>query len=710
MNTQPSAADFIQASRVLRLHSPLGENVLLPERVHINEGVNQLFEIEVSVRSKVDIAPADLIGKLVDIEVEIQAGEGDDEPVYRCWNGLVTELHEGPAVTRALRSYHLLLRPSLWLLSQTRDSRIWMDVTTLDVLDTLLNEHGLNRADAGGVLKPAAAIHFSTQFNESDLRYLLRRFEQDGYFWWFSHKRGAHTLHVANHPSGWLQPSDAVGGDGRVRLAMGSSDRNHIREWTRRFAYVPGVRAGADWNYKTFGSIPLNSMPSQVDLPDNAKREVFEWPARAMAFDEAEQSQKLRSQASEADYERVVGSSTVRILEPGRRFTPYNVANHEAKFEEHVVTAVKHVVVDRSYETDSSSEPEYRNSFEAIPSRIPLTPHRSTPKPKIEGLQVAVVAGPVGEEIHCDEDGCIKLWFPWQRHRAKKDGSDTKWIRVATNWAGQGWGGQVIPRIGMEVLTAFLDSDPDRPVVIGVVPNPANAVPYDLPGNKTKTVFRTNTHKGSGFNELTFEDEREQEEIYVHAQKDMNIDILHDRTKAVGHDQSESVGNNKSISVARNHTETIGANKTLSVTNAFARSVGKVSTEQVGILKSTFVGGDQLVVVGANKEESVGKGLNYSAGETIGFDAGRVFEIKAGDTFRVRVGDARFEMDKSGVVVIEAPQTTIVKGGGAQLTVGPGPILHSPDIVPGKSPVPPAQCLRKMAAQRVPFIKQDKNA
>ncbi len=710
MNTQPSAADFIQASRVLRLSSPLGENILLPERVHISEGVNQLFEIEVAVRSKVDIAPADLIGKLMDVEVEIQVGEGGDEAVYRCWNGLVTEFHEGPAVTRGLRSYHLVLRPSLWLLSQTRDSRIWMDVTTLDVLDTVFNEHGLNRADAGGVLKPAPAIHFSTQFNESDLRYLLRRFEQDGYFWWFSHQKGAHTLHVANHASGWLQPSDAVDGEGRVRMAMGSSDRNHIREWTRRFAYVPGIRTGADWNYETFGTIPLNSMPSQVDLPGNGKREIFEWPARAMTFDDTEQAQKLRSQASEADHERVVGSSTVRILEAGRRFTPYDVANEQVAFEEHVVITAKHVVVDRSYETDSSSEPEYRNAFEALPSRIPLTPHRSTPKPKIEGLQVAVVAGPAGEEIHCNEDGCIKLWFPWQRQRAKKDGSDTKWIRVATNWAGQGWGGQVIPRIGMEVLTAFLDSDPDRPVVVGVVPNPTNAVPYDLPGNKTKTVFRTNTHKGIGFNELTFEDEREQEEIYVHAQKDMNIDILHDRTKAVGHDQSESVGNNKSISVARNHTETIGANKTLSVTNAFARSVGKVSTEQVGILKSTFVGGDQLVVVGANKEESVGKGLSYSAGETIGFDAGRVFEIKAGDTFRVRVGDARFEMDKSGVIVIEAPQTTIVKGGGAQLTVGPGPILHSPDIVPGKAPVPPAQCLRKMAAQRVPFIKQDKNA
>ncbi|MFB9911300.1 type VI secretion system Vgr family protein, partial [Rhizobium paknamense] len=305
----------------------------------------------------------------------------------------------------------------------------------------------------------------------------------------------------------------------------------------------------------------------------------------------------------------------------------------------------------------------------------------------------------------------IKLWFPWDR-RAQKDGSDTCWVRVAQNWAGGQWGGQIIPRIGMEVMVAYIDGDPDRPLVTGVVPNPKNPVPYSLPENKTKSVFRTNTHKSkdpSQFNELSFEDEAGQEQIYIHAQKDMNIDILHDRSKTVGHDQSEDVGHDKSIRVGNDHTETIGVNKTLSVGKTFARTVGMVSSEQVGILKSTFVGGDQLVVVGSNKEESIGKGLNYSAGETIGFDVGRVFEIKAVDTFRVTVGEARFEMDKSGTIVIHAPTSTIVKGGGAQLTVGPGPILRSTEIVPGKAPVPPSHCLRKMAAQRVPFIKLDKN-
>jgi type VI secretion system secreted protein VgrG len=235
-------------------------------------------------------------------------------------------------------------------------------------------------------------------------------------------------------------------------------------------------------------------------------------------------------------------------------------------------------------------------------------------------------------------------------------------------------------------------------------------VPYPLPANKTRSVFKSKTHKGRGFNELYFEDEADAEEIYMHAQKDMNVDVLNNRAKTVGNDQSEDVGRDKTISVGNDHSERIGSNKTLSVGQSFGRTVGRVSTEQVGMLKSTFVGGDQTVTVGENKNENIGKSLSYSAGENIGFDAGKVFEIKATDTFRVKVGEARFEMDKSGIIVIEAPLTTVAKGAATQLTIGPGPVLYTPALVPGKTPPPPAQCLKKLSAQRVPFIKPRSNA
>ena len=558
MTDQPSSSEFIQASRVLKVKSPLGEDQLLPERMVINEGVSQLFEIQLNVRAKKEsVKPEELIGRLIDVSVEVQQGDGEyGSGVRRPFNGLVTDLHEGPPITRGLRSYAMTIRPQMWLLSRRSDCRIWMDKTSLDVVETLFSEHGIPAPDTSGVIKTPPAQHYSTQFNETDLDYLLRRFEEDGLFYFFSHEDGSHKLHVADTANGWLGPSPSAQGEGKVRLAQGSSDRNHINDWARRFSYVPGQRAGADWNFETPGMVPSNMTPSLVQMPDATKRELYEYPARIKTVEEAERAQKLRSQSSEADHNRVFGGSTSRILEAGRRFTPYEVAHPEHEYEEHVIIRASHTIVDRSYETNSN-EPEYRNAFEAIPARVPLTPHRTTKRPKIEGTQVAIVAGPEGEEIHPDQYGRIKLWFPWDR-KAKKDGTDTCWVRVSQAWGGGTWGAQVIPRIGMEVMVAFVDGDPDKPLVIGVVPNPANSVPYDLPANKTRMAIRSNTHKGQGHNELTFEDEKGQENLFLHAQKDQTVKVLNNQTSRVDANAVHSVGTNQSLEVGSNMSQQVG--------------------------------------------------------------------------------------------------------------------------------------------------------
>ncbi|WP_105401790.1 MULTISPECIES: type VI secretion system tip protein TssI/VgrG [Neorhizobium] len=553
---QTFAADFIQASRILKVVSPLGEDQLLPERVTIEEGVSSLFEIKLSARAKKPtVKPEELIGRLMDVSVEVQQGEGEGG-VRRPFNGLVTELNEGPPVTRGLRSYSMVLRPQMWLLSRRSDCRIWMDKTAIDIVETLFSEHGIPAPDTSGIVTPPPPQHYSVQWNETDLAYLTRRFEEDGLFYWFSHEDGKHKLHVGDNASSWLGPSPSAQGEGRVRLAQGSSDRNHINDWSRRYSYVPGQRAGADWNFETPRMVPGTMTPSLVQMPEAIKRELYEYPARISTVAQAERAEKLRMQASEADHDRVSSSSTSRILEVGRRFTPYEVAHPDHVYEEHVVTKMTQKVVDRSYETNTN-EPEYTNTFEATPSRVPMTPHRETRRPRIEGTQVAIVAGPAGEEIHPDQYGRIKLWFPWDR-KAKKDGSDTCWVRVAQNWAGSAWGGQVIPRIGMEVMVAFIDGDPDRPLVTGVVPNPSNGVPYDLPANKTRMVMRSNTHKGNGFNEMTFEDDAGRENMFFHAQKDQTTRVLNDRTKRVDRHEVSAIGSNRTVEVGGNQKHEVG--------------------------------------------------------------------------------------------------------------------------------------------------------
>ncbi len=691
MTDQPSSSDFLQASRVLKVKSPLGEDQLLPERMVIQEGVSQLFEINLSVRAKKEaVKPEELIGRLVDVSVEVQQGDGEEgSGVRRPFNGLVTELHEGPPITRGLRSYAMTIRPQMWLLSRRSDCRIWMDKTVVEIAETLFSEHGIPAPDTSGIITPPPPQHYSVQWNETDLDYLLRRFEEDGLFYWFSHEDGSHKLHVADSANGWLGSSPSAQGEGRVRLAQGSSDRNHINDWARRFSYVPGQRAGADWNFETPSMVPGTMTPSLVQMPDATKRELYEYPSRIKTVAEAERAQKLRTQAIEADHDRVFGASTSRILEAGRRFTPYEVAHPEHEYEEHVIIKATHTIVDRSYETNGN-EPEYRNSFEAIPSRVPLTPHRITKRPRIEGTQVAIVAGPAGEEIHPDQYGRIKLWFPWDR-KAKKDGTDTCWVRVAQNWAGATWGGQIIPRIGMEVMVAFVDGDPDRPLVTGVVPNPANGVPYELPANKTRMVLRSNTHKGTGFNELSFEDEAGKEQLFLHAQKDHDVHVLNDTRERVEHDRHQHVANDKTGFVGGDYEQVVAGNVSIAVGQNklteyllsrtmnmfgnfsdfmqkmripdpfnFAKGnyqmfIEKNKSEIVHGGSSEIVGVAKSIIVGNLFQTTVGKKMSLIVRGRYDADIGRIHNINVGEQFNIRVGEnVLITMSKEGDVTIKA--------------------------------------------------------
>ncbi|MBA8878273.1 type VI secretion system Vgr family protein [Phyllobacterium myrsinacearum] len=783
MEYEFSDAGLIQADRILRISTSLGTDVLLSEKMDVHEEINGLFVIGIDVKSKrTDIRADELVGTLADVSLEVAYGE------RRPWNGLITGFREGPPVSRGLRSYKLTIRPQLWLLSQRSDCRIWMDMTTLQVVETLVSEHGIKAAVTGGVVTPPVPIHYSVQWNETDLAYLTRRLEYDGLFYWFEHKDGEHTLHVASHPYGYTQ-----GPETDVRFAAGSTDRNHISEFARDYQFTPGKRAGGDWNFEMPKGPQGATTPSLVSLPKNAEYELFHYPSKALDQSTNDQASKLRMQAVEADHEKIEGHSTVRTLAAGRRFKPYEVAHADHVFEEYVVTAIVHRIVDHSYETVQDGELDYSNSFIALPSRLPATPHRHTPNPRVDGSQVAIVAGPPGEEIHPDEYGRIKVWFPWQRNRARKDGSDTCWIRVMQSWAGSTFGSQIIPRIGMEVMVTYLEGDPDRPVVTGVVPNPSTKVPYTLPENKTRSVIRSNSHKSSGFNEITLEDKTAEENLFLHAQKDQTRRVLNNSTARIDNHDIHSVGGNRSVEVARNQKHEVGGSMHLTVggtgpqakgeanrhrqmaevtaqimkeaakqsgyaadidayadairklmlgffegeslkgrdgvvagsspgadagtklakagskvgegtgellresgiLNTFVSqfqsdTVGIARVEQIGATKVTNVGKTRQLNVGDTDVTTIGSTQETHVGKHKAINVGDTFDIEVGKRFSVKVGGNSLVMDSNGLITIKAATMSIVKGGGAQLTIGPGPILYTPVLVKGGSPGPDA--------------------
>ena len=696
MNIDVVSASYIQAERIIRVETSLGPDVLLPERLTMHEKISGLFELTVAVSSKrADVKAQEMVGTLADVSVETGFGG------RRTWNGLVTDLIEGPGVTRGLRAYTLVLRPQHWLLSQRSDCRIWLDKTSVEVAQILMGEHGLASPVTRGIITAPPPQHYSVQFNETDLAYLTRRLEEDGIFYWFEHEGGSpgsvsakHTLHLASDISGYV-----TGPDTDVRFAMGSADRNHVTKFEKRFRYLPGRRAGADWNFETPNRVPGGDTPSLVKLPKNDGYELYEYPSLAgygsgtrasegIDNDAVERQSKLRMMSSEADHQRSEGASTVRTLAPGRRFKPYDVANPTNIFDEQVIADIIHTAHDRSYATNEEGDPEYENTFVAIPSKVPATPHRTTKRPKIEGTQVALVAGPEGEEIHPDEHGRIKVWFPWDR-RAKKDGSDTCWIRVAQNWAGSGWGGQIIPRVGMEVMVTHLDGDPDRPLVTGVVPNARQKVPYKLPENKTKSVFRTNTHKGKGFNELSFEDENGREEILLRAQRDMTVKVENHLTERIDSNLVTSVGAMSHFEVEQSHSENIGQSYTINVgtsggspiigetlknrifgmlsagyhleaTNAESAGAGHLSINTASSIRmsttqahSVEVSGVYIATVGVSETINVGGSSFHSAGKDHRDVVGGKRMIDAHGEIHLRCGKSEIIMKPDGVVTLK---------------------------------------------------------
>ncbi|KPA13677.1 Rhs element Vgr protein, subgroup, partial [Candidatus Magnetomorum sp. HK-1] len=209
---------------------------------------------------------------------------------------------------------------------------------------------------------------------------------------------------------------------------------------------------------------------------------------------------------------------------------------------EYLLIEIKHHPFIEHYEGikfDNQTSQEYKNTFVCIPSDIPFRPKQQTPRPVIKGCQTAIVVGQKNEEIETDEHGRIHIQFHWDRE-GKFDEKSSCWIRVSQSTAGASWGSIVIPRVGQEVIVDFLEGNPDQPIVIGCVYHGENRPPYKLADEKTKSTFKSNSYKGDGgFNEIRFEDLKDNEEIFIHAEKNMLTIVENDRKQAIveGEDQ-----------------------------------------------------------------------------------------------------------------------------------------------------------------------------
>ncbi|WP_225011593.1 type VI secretion system tip protein TssI/VgrG [Pseudomonas aeruginosa] len=559
-------------------------------------------------------------------------------------HGLVYGAAQADAGKRLTR-YRLTLVPQLAYLAQRSNQRIFQHLTVPQIVALILEEHGI-LADAYrfqlGTRYPER--EYCVQYDESDLHFVQRLCAEEGIHFHFRHSTEAHLLVFGDDQTVFPRlgrPTAYVHDSGLV------ADEPVIKRFSLRLASRTTRTTRRDYDFEKprllleAGNRPAADAPAEPDLED------YDYPGR---FVDRQRGKLLSQRALERH-------RADRRLGEGVSDQPLLVSGHFLEIAEHpraewndlwLLSEVFHEgkqpqVLEENVTSDTSASTDdfqqgYRNRFLATPWEVFFRPPLEHPKPRVLGSQTAVVTGPPGEEIHCDRYGRVRVQFHWDRE-GQGDDKSSCWLRVASGWAGNGYGGIVIPRVGMEVLVDFLEGDPDQPLVSGCVYHAAHPVPYELPANQTRSVFKSlSSPGGGGYNELRIEDRKGQEQIFVHAQRDWDENIEHDQKIRVGHERHDTVeANSYSEFKAEEHHTVHGERKVE--------------------LKA-----DDHLTVGDSQHVKLGRAYLARAGREIHLKAGQKMVIEADSELTVKAGGSFIRLDASGIA-ISGPLARINAGG-----------------------------------------------
>ena len=384
-----------------------------------------------------------------------------------------------------------------------------------------------------------------------------------------------------------------------------------------------------------------------------ADRALYEFPAGYIVKDQAENSATRILNSLEVPARLLRGSGKCRSFQAGFKFT---LAGHSR-------TDLNTDYILQSVSFRAGQATVYTNSFQAFPASATFRPLRITPRPRIVGLQTALVVGKSGEEIWTDQYGRIVVQFYWDQ-LGKKDEKSSCWIRVAQGWAGKQWGSMFLPRIGQEVVVSFIDGNPDRPLVTGCIYNAEQTVPYALPDDQTKSTIKSNSSKGgNGFNELRFEDKAGSEEVFIQAQKDMNVKVLNNLTTTVTNARSTTVSKaddslvvdkgNRSIKVnTGDETHEVKGKRDLTITGNETHTDKADYTWKITGNLSIKVDGD--IKIESSKSVSIKSGTDFKneAGTSMTNKAGTTMENNAGVSLTNK-GAASQTVDGGGMLTLK---------------------------------------------------------
>jgi type VI secretion system secreted protein VgrG len=651
--------EYSQAERMLEVQTPLGEDVLLLIGLTGREAISELFcfRLDLLAEERREVPFEGLLGQAATVRLGLIGGEN------RYFHGILRRvgqgMRDGPFI-----HYSAELVPELWLLTKRVQSRVFQHLSVIDILRQVLSGLKVSFQVQGAFPER----NYCVQYQESDFAFASRLMEEEGIFYFFQHTADGHTLVLANTP----QAHPPVPCQSQViydEVSGGVRPDMRIHRWQK----FQEVRAGRYTLWDHSFELPGQALAAQKAVLDQVtvgqvahplaaggaeRLEVYEYPggyARwfdgidagggerpanvQQIFAENQRTVAIRMQQEAAQTLQIDGGSDCGQFTSGHRFTLVRHFNGDGDY---VLTAVEHEArLSGDYRSGQNLEAMYENRFTAMPLALPYRPPRVTPRPAMPGAQTAVVVGPAGEEIFTDKYGRVKVQFAWDR-QGKKDADSSCWLRVATSWAGKGWGAVHIPRIGQEVLVDFLDGDPDRPIIIGSLFNAETMPPLQLPAQKTMSGIRSSsTPGGNGANEIIMDDAAQKQKIEIHAQKDMQTQVLRDQTERIGILRNTDVRGDDTLEVGNNQTIT-------------------------DLTELTEVKGDQSIAISKSQKSLVGEfqfakieGDDSLTAQSINL-IGAAITLEAGGS-SIKLGGGSVVL-KAGTITLEAPM--IVKTGG----------------------------------------------
>ncbi|MGY3929549.1 Rhs element Vgr family protein [Aeromonas encheleia] len=658
----------------------LPETTFVVAEFMLEEALNGPFQLRLELASP---QPDIDFGAVLDQPCELLVWYNGELQRRVC--GVVSDLAQGDSGFRRTR-YQLMVQPALWRLSLRQNSRMFQAQKPDEILSILLQEHGIT--DYAFALKNEhAQREYCVQYQETDLAFVNRLAAEEGLFYFHEFEQGKHRIVFADDAAALTAGPALFFNLGNRSLEQGP----YVRQFHYREAVRPSDVELKDYSFKT-PAYGLSHKKLGAELEHQRDTyQHFDYPGRYKLDPSGKAFAQHRLDALRNDAVTGSGKSNCAALLPGQTFSLTEHPNGSLNTDWQVVRISHTGLQPQALEEEGGSGPTvYHNEFAVVKAstswraRIgsPQAPH----KPMVDGPQIATVVGPEGEEIYCDEHGRVKLQFPWDRYGSSNDQSSC-WVRVSQGWAGGQYGMLAIPRIGHEVIVSFLEGDPDQPIVTGRTFHATNRPPYELPANKTRTVLRTETHQGEGFNELRFEDQAGQEEIYLHGQKDLNVLIENDAAWHIKHDEHTDIDNERVTRIKANDHLTVNGEK----------------RDQVKA--------DYSLTVDASLHQKLGQSLLVEAGQEVHIKVGDKLVLEAGAEITLKGGGSFVKVDPSGIKLV-GPAIKLNAGGSAGSGsgwAGKAPIVpkavevvKAPDAVELLNAIPTEKAMEALLKEQEP--------